>query len=99
MDEINQNSVKTMRQNIGTFYKFCPACVFTIDGDLNLSGGVAGSIGSRADELSSLISRGRGDEQAAIRIQGKGWTTQVQQLPTLQNISHRVKGRGQSSIH
>lgn len=60
---------------------------------------MAGSIASCADELSSLISRGRGDEQAAIRIQGEGWTTQVQQLPTLQNKLQRVKGRGQSSIH
>lgn len=72
---------------------------FTIDSELDLPGGVAGSIGSCADELSSLISRGRGDEEAAVRIQGEGWTTQVQQLPTLQNKSQQGKGRGHSLFH
>lgn len=60
---------------------------FTIDSELDLSGGVASSIGSCADEFSTLIS-GRGvDEEAAVRIEGEGWTTQVQQLPTLKNKS------------
>lgn len=72
---------------------------FTVDSELDLPGGVAGSIVSCADELSSLISRGGGDEEAAIRIQREGWTTQVQQLSTLQNKSQQGKGRGQSLFH
>lgn len=77
MDKINQNSVEITHHNITAFYKLYPACDFTIDSELNLPGGIASSIGSCADELSSLISRGRGDEQAAFRIQGEGRTTQV----------------------
>ncbi len=72
---------------------------FTIDSELDLPGGRPGSIGSCADELSSLISRGGGDEEAAVRIQGEGWTTQVQQLSTLQNKSQQGKGSGQSLLH
>lgn len=42
---------------------------FTIDSELDLSGDVASSIGSCADEFSTLIS-GRGvDEEAAVRIE------------------------------
>lgn len=72
---------------------------FTVDGELDFSRGVAGSVDSCAEELSGLVSRGRGDEQAAIRILGESWTTQVHQLSALRNKSQRVNGRGQSSIH
>lgn len=72
---------------------------FTIDSELDLPGGVASSIGSCADEFSTLISRGGVDKEAAIRIQGEGWTTQVQQLPTLKNKSQQGKGRGHCLFH
>lgn len=72
---------------------------FTIDSELDLSWGIASSIGSCADELSGLISRGGSDEEAAVRIKREGWTTQIQQLPTLQNKSQQGKGRGHSFIN
>lgn len=71
----------------------------TIDSELDLPGGKARSIGSCADELSGLISRRGSDAKAAVRIQGEGRTTQVQQLPTLQNKSQQGKGRVQSLFH
>lgn len=71
----------------------------TIDGELDLPGGVASSIGGCADELSSLFSRRGSDMKAAVRIHGEGRTTQVQQLPTLQNKSQQGGGRGQSLFH
>lgn len=71
----------------------------TIDSELDLPGGVASSIGSRTDELSGLISRRRNDVQAAVRVQGEGRTTQVQQLPTLQNKSQQGEAKGQSLFH
>lgn len=72
---------------------------FTIDSELDLPRGIASSIGCCADEFSSLISRGGGDVETAIRIQGEGWTTQVQQLPTLHNKSQQGKGSDQSLSH
>lgn len=57
--------------------------MFTVDRQLNLPRGVSGSIGSRADEFTALVSRRGVDAEAAIRIEGEGRTTQVQQLPTL----------------
>lgn len=72
---------------------------FTIDSELDLSGGVASSIGSCTDELSALISRSGVDEEATFRIQGEGWTTQVQQLPTLKNKLQEGKGRGRCEFH
>lgn len=71
----------------------------TIDSELHLSGGIAGSVGSCADELSALISRRRSDAKAAVRVQGEVRTTQVQQLPTLQNKSQKGEARGQSLFH
>lgn len=65
--------------------------MFTIDNELDLPGSVAGSISSCADKLSSLVSRGGGDEEAAVRIQGEGRTTQVHQLPTLQTNHQRER--------
>lgn len=66
---------------------------FTIDCELDLPGCMACSVGSCAEELSSLVSRGGGDEEAAVRVHGEGWTTQVQQLPTLQKKPQQGKGR------
>lgn len=57
---------------------------FTINSELDPPGGVASSVGRRADELSALVPRRRVDEQAAVRIQEEVWTTQVQQLSLLQ---------------
>lgn len=64
---------------------------FTVDRELDLPRGVSGSIGSRTDEFTGLVSRRGVDEEAAIRIKGKGRTTQVQQLPALKNTYHRER--------
>lgn len=57
--------------------------VITIDSELDLLGGGAGSISGCADELSGLISRRGCDEETAIRVQGEGRTTQILQFSTL----------------
>lgn len=57
----------------------------TVDSELDPPGGVARGVGRRAEELSTLVSRGGGDQEAAVGIQGEGWTTQVQQFPTLES--------------
>jgi len=56
---------------------------FTVDGELDLPGGGACSVGGGADELSGLVSRRGGDEEAAVRTQRERRTAHMQQLPAL----------------
>lgn len=65
--------------------------MFTVDCELDLPRGVSSSIGSRTDEFTTLVPRRGVDEEAAIRIKGKGRTTQVHQLPALKNTYHRER--------
>lgn len=63
---------------------------FTINGELDPPGGVASSVGRHADELATLMTRRRVDVEAAVRIQGEVWTTQIQQLSILHYITTGV---------
>lgn len=67
----------------------CPSIhlTFTVDGELDLPGHVSRSIGGGADEFTTLVPRRGADEEAAIRIEEKGRTTQVQLLPSLGTIT------------
>lgn len=49
----------------------------TIDCELHLPSCISRCIGSCADKRSSLLSRGRSDEETAVQIQRESWTTQV----------------------
>lgn len=51
---------------------------------------MASSVGRHADELATLLPRRRVDVEAAVRIQGEVWTTQIQQLSILQYITTGV---------